>query len=217
VGAPATAPSTIVLGVTSRRVSGTRWAQESASKVFLRAIVRARTARADCAMLSGSRLPDLATATMVSAKCAASLSARWVKPVRSDNSSRASDITSTSKHSPPLGGSRPWFQCACGRRVGVLFDASSGFYCRTCLRLTYACQHVTKSWRLIDRAQAIKVRLGGSANLLDEFPERPRYMPRKRYEILRKTALLLQAEGLGVLDHSLERGLRRATRRAARS
>jgi hypothetical protein len=41
--------------------------------------------------------------------------------------------------------------------------------------------------------------------------------PRKRYEILRKTALLLQAEGLGVLDHSLERGLRRATRRAARS
>ena len=74
---------------------------------------------------------------------------------------------------------RAWFRCACSRCVAVLFDSASGFYCRQCLRLAYACQRATKRWRSIDRAQSIRVRLG-SANLLDEFPCRPRHMRRKR-------------------------------------
>ena len=37
------------------------------------------------------------------------------------------------------GGSRSWFQCVCGRRVGVLFDGVSAFVCRQCLGLGYAC------------------------------------------------------------------------------
>ena len=52
------------------------------------------------------------------------------------------------------GGSRPWFRCRCGRRVGVLFDAASRFYCRKCLGLRYQSQVVTRHWRAIDRAQA---------------------------------------------------------------
>jgi hypothetical protein len=74
------------------------------------------------------------------------------------------------------GGSRCWFGCACGRRVGLLFDAGAGFYCRRCLRLSYACQLETKRWRPIERAQRIRVTLGGSANVLEAFPPKPRYM-----------------------------------------
>ncbi len=49
--------------------------------------------------------------------------------------------------------------------------------------------------------------LGGSANLLEPFPGRPRYMRRVKYEKLRERALLLQAEGLAVLERSLARRL----------
>jgi hypothetical protein len=41
------------------------------------------------------------------------------------------------------GGSRQWFRCSCGRRVGVLFDAGGGFFCRLCLRLRYESQLAT--------------------------------------------------------------------------
>jgi hypothetical protein len=101
------------------------------------------------------------------------------------------------------GGFRPWFQCACGRRVATLFDAGAGFCCRRCLGLGYACQHVTKSWRAIDRAQSLRLRLGGTADLRDQFPPRPRYMRRTRYERLRERALASQAEGLAALERSL--------------
>src|SRR4051794_38640037 len=40
----------------------------------------------------------------------------------------------------PFGGSRPWILCPCGRRVGVLFDAGGGFFCRVCLKLRYSSQ-----------------------------------------------------------------------------
>jgi hypothetical protein len=90
-----------------------------------------------------------------------------------------------------------------------LFDAGGGFFCRKCLRLGYACQQVTKRWRSIDRAQTIRVRLGGPANLLEPFPARPRCMRRAKYERLRDRALAFQAEGLFVLDRSLDRRLRR--------
>ena len=79
----------------------------------------------------------------------------------------------------------------------------AGDYCQRCLGLAYSCQQVTRRWRAIERAQAIRMRLGGSANVLEPFPARPRYMRRKRYECLRERALLLQAEGLEVLDRSL--------------
>ncbi len=50
------------------------------------------------------------------------------------------------------------------------------------------------------------MRLGGSANLLERFPERPRYMRRVKYAKLRDRAMLLQAEGLAAL-RSLARQL----------
>ncbi len=115
------------------------------------------------------------------------------------------------------GGSRPWFRCHCGRRVGVLFDAGGGFFCRKCLRLRYECQLETKRWRAISRAQSIRMRLGGSANVLEPFPERPRYMRQKRYERLRAQALASLAIGLGTLERSLDRRLRKATRPSYRT
>ncbi len=111
----------------------------------------------------------------------------------------------------PYGGSRPWFRCPCGRRVGVLFDAGAGFYCRKCLRLRYQSQVVTRHWRAIDRAQSITMRLGGSGNLLDPFPERPRCMRRAKYERLRERARVTQAQGLRTLGVCVARQLRRLT------
>jgi hypothetical protein len=92
---------------------------------------------------------------------------------------------------------------------GVLSDAGSGFFCRQCLRLRYESQMITRSWKRLERARSIRLRLGGSANLCEPFPERPKYMRRTRYELLRNRPLLLQAEGLGVLDRSWERRLKR--------
>lgn len=90
------------------------------------------------------------------------------------------------------GGSRPWFRCACGRRVGVLFDGLGAFVCRTCLDLGYACQQQAPRWRPVLRAQVIRHKLGGSQSLLDPFPERPRYMHRKTYERLRRKGLAVE-------------------------
>jgi hypothetical protein len=107
----------------------------------------------------------------------------------------------------PYGGLRAWFRCACGGRVAVLFDAGGGFFCRKCLRLGYACQQVTRRWRSIDRAQTIRMRLGGSPSVLEPFPARPRYMRVAKYEAMRRRALASQAEGLAALERSLARRL----------
>ncbi len=61
----------------------------------------------------------------------------------------------------------------------------------------------TARWRPIDRAQSVRMTLRGSANLVERFPERPRYMRRKRYARLRQRALESQAEGLATLERSL--------------
>jgi hypothetical protein len=56
------------------------------------------------------------------------------------------------------------------------------------------------------------MRLGGCPSVLEPFPARPRYMRIKKYERLRERALSCQVEGLGVLDRSLERRLRKMVR-----
>ena len=84
------------------------------------------------------------------------------------------------------GGSRPWFRCVCGRRVGMLFDGLGAFVCRSCLDLGYACQQQAARWRPMLRAQSIRRRLGGEGSLLEPFPERPRHMHRTTYEKLRR-------------------------------
>jgi hypothetical protein len=96
------------------------------------------------------------------------------------------------------GGSRPWFRCVCGRRVGVLFDGISAFVCRSCLRLGYACQQQAARWRPMRRAQSIRRRLGGDGSLLDDFPARPRYMHRSTYERLRRRGMAAEQRAISM-------------------
>jgi hypothetical protein len=76
-----------------------------------------------------------------------------------------------------LGGQRPWFVCSvycdgryCGRRAAVLYGAGELFACRRCYGLSYASQQQTVLHRGLGQARKIKMRLGGSADLLEPFP-----------------------------------------------
>jgi hypothetical protein len=98
-------------------------------------------------------------------------------------------ITWTACH---LGGGRPWFVCSvysdgryCGRRVAVLYGAGELFACRCCYDLAYASQQENPSLRSISRARKIRMRLGGSPNLFDPFPDKPRRMHWRTYLRLR--------------------------------
>jgi hypothetical protein len=90
-----------------------------------------------------------------------------------------------------FGGERPWFVCpgvvngvACGRRVAVLHVAGKYFLCRHCYDLSYQSQRDNKMYRALHRAQKIRERLGGSANMMEPFPEKPKGMHWSTYERL---------------------------------
>jgi hypothetical protein len=98
-------------------------------------------------------------------------------------------ITWTACH---LGGRRAWFRCPvysngryCGRRVALLYGAGELFACRRCYGLAYACQQETPMYRGVNRAQKIRMRLGGSPNLCEPFPEKPKRMHWRTYMRLR--------------------------------
>jgi hypothetical protein len=98
-------------------------------------------------------------------------------------------ITWTACH---LGGRRAWFRCAvysngryCGRRVALLYGAGELFACRRCYGLAYASQQEAPMHRGVYRAQKIRMRLGGSANLCESFPEKPKRMHWRTYLHLR--------------------------------
>jgi hypothetical protein len=91
-----------------------------------------------------------------------------------------------------LGGCRPWFRCNvqtngqyCGRRVVLLYSADGPFACRTCYGLPYASQRESLRHRGLTKARKIRARLGGSANMFDDFPDRPKGMHRRTYIRLR--------------------------------
>ena len=86
-----------------------------------------------------------------------------------------------------FGGERPWFICPdvrCGRRVAVLYGPGRYFLCRHCYDLVYESQRENEMHRALRRAQTIRERLGGSANMTKPFPERPKGMHWKTYERL---------------------------------
>jgi hypothetical protein len=92
-----------------------------------------------------------------------------------------------------LGGSRPWFICSaetngkyCGRRVALLYSANGPFACRTCYGLAYASQRESRGYRGLAKARKIRARLGGSMNMFDAFPERPKGMHWRTYLRLRR-------------------------------
>lgn len=88
-----------------------------------------------------------------------------------------------------FGGERPWFLCSvvssgvcCGRSVTRLYGAGRLFACRHCSQLAYASQQEAARWRGIGKAQKIRMRLGGSPNMLEEFPDKPKGMHWRTYE-----------------------------------
>jgi hypothetical protein len=94
-----------------------------------------------------------------------------------------------------LGGHRPWFCSSvssggqrCGRRVAVLYGVGELFACRQCYRLTYTCQRENRRDRSLTTAQKIRLRLGGSPNMLEPFPDKPKGMHWRTYSRLRTRA-----------------------------
>jgi hypothetical protein len=88
-----------------------------------------------------------------------------------------------------FGGERPWFVCpgaACGRKVAILYGPGRYFLCRHCCDLTYESQRENEMHRALRRAQTIRERLGGSANMRKPFPERPKGMHHETYWRLRE-------------------------------
>src|SRR5215212_5846567 len=86
-----------------------------------------------------------------------------------------------------FGGGRPWFVCpgaGCGRRVAILYGPGRHFLCRHCYDLVYESQRENGMTRALRRAQDIRERLGGSANMTKPFPEKLKGMHWKIYERL---------------------------------
>src|SRR5215207_707057 len=84
-----------------------------------------------------------------------------------------------------FGGERPWFICpgaGCGQRVAVLYGPGRYFLCQHCYDLSYQSQRDTKMYWALHRAQDIRRRLGGSANMMEPFPEKPKGIHWKTYE-----------------------------------
>ena len=86
------------------------------------------------------------------------------------------------------GGRRPWFRCpgildgvACNRRVAKIFLRGGHFLCRHCHGLAYPSQTVTLGDRPLNRAQKIRMRLGGSGNMMEPFPWKPKGMHWRTY------------------------------------
>ncbi len=82
-----------------------------------------------------------------------------------------------------FGGQRPWFVCpgaGCGRRVGVLYGRRL-FLCRRCHDLAYESTREDSGGRALRKARKIRERLGGSANLLEPFPPKPKGMHWRTY------------------------------------
>jgi hypothetical protein len=100
-------------------------------------------------------------------------------------------ITWTACH---LGGRRPWFVCdlqtngqQCGRRVAVIYSVGGLFACRACHGLPYVSQREPLRHRGLAKARKIRARLGGSANMFNPFPDRPKGMHRRTYFRLRQS------------------------------
>src|SRR5215217_924481 len=82
-----------------------------------------------------------------------------------------------------FGGGRPWFVCPgvvnghyCGRRVAKLYGGGKYFLCRHCYDLTYESRRDGQKYRALHKCQRIRQRLGGSANMTEPFPPKPKGM-----------------------------------------
>ena len=81
------------------------------------------------------------------------------------------------------GGRRPWWMCpGCDARRGVIYLRKRSFGCRSCLRLPYRSQRMSRYDRSVSKAKQMHVLLGGSGSIVDELPlMRPHGMRRRSY------------------------------------
>jgi hypothetical protein len=91
-----------------------------------------------------------------------------------------------------FGGWRPWFDCpgvvegvSCGRRVAKLYLKGRYFLCRYCHDLAYSSQQEAQRHAALRRCQRIRQKLGGTANMTEPFPSKPKGMHWKTYLRLR--------------------------------
>ena len=117
-----------------------------------------------------------------------------------------------------FGGERPWFICSvyangtyCGRQVTKLYQAGRLFACRQCSGLAYVSQQESAYDRGLLKAQRIRMRLGGTANMLDDFPEKPKGMHWRTYERLRRAHDAAQARSIIGLTGFVNRLRKRAS------
>lgn len=81
-----------------------------------------------------------------------------------------------------FGGFRPWFKCACGKRVAKLYKSIAGYHCRNCFENPpYASQTKNTKNRIGYAASKLRLKLNGMAALTEPPPERPRGMHRKTH------------------------------------
>jgi hypothetical protein len=59
--------------------------------------------------------------------------------------------------------------------VGKLYSGRY-FVCRRCNGLVYRCQQESPPYRLTRKARKIRAKIGGTTNLTDPFPSRPKGM-----------------------------------------
>ncbi len=105
-------------------------------------------------------------------------------------------------HTPcHYGGKRPWFICpSCQRRVAKLYGAGKYFFCRHCYNLAYQSQRESKPDRSLRKAQNIRVRMGGTGNISELFPFKPKGMHWSTYERLWREAEDAEGHYLRKLD-----------------
>lgn len=99
------------------------------------------------------------------------------------------------------GGKRTWLLCTeCNRRVACIYGAGKYFLCRHCYGLNHQSQHENYHDRQLTKAQDIRRKLGGDANLASPFPSRPKGMHWKTYWQLREKSV----QSTMTYMHSLE-------------
>ena len=107
-----------------------------------------------------------------------------------------------------FGGERPWFICPgvrCGRRVAILYGPGKHFLCRHCYDLRYESQREDRASRALRRAQNIRKRLGGSANMLELFPEKPKGMHWRTYNRLFREHHVAETEQLAGMKEWIDK------------
>ena len=95
----------------------------------------------------------------------------------------------------------------------MLYGAGELFACRRSYGLAYASQQELAHQRGLWKSQKIRMRLGGTASLLDEFPDKPKGMHWRTYDRLRRIHDVAEERSTIGLMRFVER-LGRSSRRA---